>query len=403
MGFFQDFADNWNSIKEKNMGIVKPSEGIRDEFLTDIVKFYEDGTEPSKASQDMRYYLHQHEKRLAEKGVKISRRYLMDEKSLKHTTTKNRPPYSVDLSFVECDSSTQFTNTSTQKIMKKHKNSASIFYVNILNREDQMNAEYICPNCGHKNEAAALFCNHCGKAFTADENDADSGNVNDDERQGFNGSDRTAPFGFGGVFTAFDPLAGMKPEDEIADGVKVSEAAKYVGRTTQYFMMVFKKIRDGIGSRFNFSAAIFSEIYFLYRKMTVLGVIISVFMIATSVLSTAIMMSPDWIANYNNALQLMESGVSVNPFSKQLEFMYLPLALQGIRLVVRIICGACANRLYYNHCMKQIGKIKAEVNASEVNKTLEQKGGVNLPLAACFYAASVIIGYISSYISQTWI
>lgn len=167
MGFFQDFADNWNSIKEKNMGIVKPSEGIRDEFLTDIVKFYEDGTEPSKASQDMRYYLHQHEKRLAEKGVKISRRYLMDEKSLKHTTTKNRPPYSVDLSFVECDSSTQFTNTSTQKIMKKHKNSASIFYVNILNREDQMNAEYICPNCGHKAtlEVFSNGCPMCGTRF----------------------------------------------------------------------------------------------------------------------------------------------------------------------------------------------------------------------------------------------
>ncbi|MBO4928548.1 MAG: hypothetical protein J5379_09915 [Clostridiales bacterium] len=160
MGFFQDFKDNWNSIKEKNSGNLKASEGIRDTFIKDLERFYEDGTEPSQASQDMRYFLHQHEKRLAEKGVKIQRRYTFQKKGIKHTMTRNRPPYTVDRSFAECDSSTQYTNVSTQKRLKRHKKSASIFYANILNRTDIQDAEYICPNCGHK-ATLAIFSNGC--------------------------------------------------------------------------------------------------------------------------------------------------------------------------------------------------------------------------------------------------
>ncbi len=160
MGFFQDFKDNWNSIKEANSKTPKPSEGIRDTFIKDLERFYEDGTEPSQASQDMRYFLHQHEKRLAEKGVKIQRRYTFTQNGVKHSFTRNRPPYTVDRSFVECDSSTLYTNASTQKRLKRPKKSASIFYANILNRLDIQDAEYICPNCGHK-ATLEIFTNGC--------------------------------------------------------------------------------------------------------------------------------------------------------------------------------------------------------------------------------------------------
>ena len=35
------------------------------------------------------YFLHQHEKRLSEKGVKLQRRYEILEKGVKHTVTKS--------------------------------------------------------------------------------------------------------------------------------------------------------------------------------------------------------------------------------------------------------------------------------------------------------------------------
>jgi rubrerythrin len=165
---FRDrIAENIQNWREIANPVEKPSDKIRDDFVSEIARFYEDGTEPTRASQDMRYFLHQHEKRLAEKGVKIQRRYEVLEKGVKHTATKNRPPYTVDLSFVECESSTQYSNVSSQKILKKHKKSASIFYTNILNRPDIQNAAYTCPNCGHPAtlEIFANGCPMCGTRF----------------------------------------------------------------------------------------------------------------------------------------------------------------------------------------------------------------------------------------------
>ena len=159
-GFMERVTEKMKEIQDLANPKEKPSDGIRDEFISDLTRFYEDGTEPSRASADMRYYLHQHEKRLAEKGVKIQRRYTITKDGVKNTRSRVRNPYTVDLSFIECDSSTQYTNTSTQKILKKHKKSASIFYANILNRQDIQDAAYTCPNCGHV-ATLAIFSNGC--------------------------------------------------------------------------------------------------------------------------------------------------------------------------------------------------------------------------------------------------
>ncbi len=157
-GFLQNLSEKIEEIRDLNK--PKPQDALRDSFINEITRFYDDGTEPEHASADMRYYLHQHEKRLAEMGVKLQRRYTITPDGAKATRSKNRPPYTASLSFIECDSSTQITNASTQKIMKKHKRSASIFYTNILDRADAQNAAYECPNCGH-HATLAIFSNGC--------------------------------------------------------------------------------------------------------------------------------------------------------------------------------------------------------------------------------------------------
>ena len=157
-GFLQNLSEKIEEIRDLNK--PKPQDALRDSFISEITRFYDDGTEPEHASADMRYYLHQHEKRLADMGVKLQRRYTITPDGAKATRSKNRPPYTASLSFIECDSSTQITNASTQKIMKKHKRSASIFYTNILDRADAQNAAYECPNCGH-HATLAIFSNGC--------------------------------------------------------------------------------------------------------------------------------------------------------------------------------------------------------------------------------------------------
>jgi hypothetical protein len=150
---------------------------------------------------------------------------------------------------------------------------------------------------------------------------------------------------------------------------------------------------------------IFAEVYFLYRKMTALGIILSLVMISSTVASTAIMMSPDWMNQYNSVMTSMQSGVSISFFSEDFSFMYIPLALQALRLLIRILSGLFANKLYYSHCAKKISQIKSEnpgknYTSSDLSKTLEQKGGVNLPLAASFFVASMVISYLGNFLTQ---
>ncbi len=274
------------------------------------------------------------------------------------------------------------------------------------NRSEETGDYIVCPRCKFENEKTSFYCNNCG--FPLNEKDRGTQNTSQSDSGGqysnpYSGGFQGMPFGVGfgpGSANMFDPLAGMDGEEQIADNVKVSEAAKFIGKTTQYFLPVFKNIRDKRGFRFNFSAMIFAESYFLYRKITVLGVIVSLFLLATTVASAAVMMTPEWNADYQSLMEMIQSGVNVSVFSKEFAFMYLPLGIQGARLIVRVLCGIFANKLYYKHCEKQINRIKNDSTVTDLNKTLETKGGVNLPLAVSFYAAGFVVTQICNFISS---
>ena len=63
-----------------------------------------------------------------------------------------------------------------------------------------------------------------------------------------------------------------------------------------------------------------------------------------------------------------------------------------LRLVIQIVVGFNVNRWYFKHCVTQVKSIKA--NDETPNKTIENKGGVNLAPAisiGIIYAAVYII------------
>ncbi|MBP5491796.1 MAG: hypothetical protein J6Y08_03035 [Clostridiales bacterium] len=165
--FMDRVSEGFNNWMDLANHTPKPADHIRDEFMADLARFYEDGTEPARASFDMRYYLHQHEKRLAEKGVKIQRRYTPDPKGVKHSVSRQRPPYTSDLAFIDITSSSQYTSVASSKILQKHKKATSIFYANVLDRQDLKDAAYVCPNCGHQAtlEIFSNGCPMCGTRF----------------------------------------------------------------------------------------------------------------------------------------------------------------------------------------------------------------------------------------------
>ena len=167
-------------------------------------------------------------------------------------------------------------------------------------------------------------------------------------------------------------MAGLKSDEIIADNVTAGEMSKFVGKSTQYFLRIFNNIKKYNNSRFNFSAFIFSGMYFLYRKMILLGSIFSILLIGFVVAEAYIQMQPFYqtassaVFNAVNSGQYIGSLFNIPGVEQQdLLITFIPAFLELLRMVMMIVCGAIANRCYY----KQI--IQAVMSAKHLKKKAE--------------------------------
>lgn len=291
------------------------------------------------------------------------------------------------------------------------KHSDDFSYEELNNKENFENSDgefIICPKCKHENEKTMFYCDKCGYPLSErDRINFEKQNTQQNNQQnGTQFNQGTPPFGFGTpVMNAFDPLAGLKSDDEIADNVKVGEMAKFVGKSTQYFLTVFNRIKSKNGTRFNFSAFVFSGFYFLYRKMYGLGTLISLILIGLTVGETLIMMIPEYQDIYNAFYEMYSSSMFLSSVSmtsqftlQEFAFLLLPSFLFMMRIGIMLLCGFKANRVYYKHCTKKINAVKSKSNGTDINKELESNGGVNIAIAISFYVAYIIIMYIPYFL-----
>lgn len=291
----------------------------------------------------------------------------------------------------------------------RHAEDFSYEKFNVENRE-QATDKIVCPVCQTENDAGAFFCNRCGSPLNVNNQNNQSQGSAQNQNNPFNQQNQNQrgvpPYGFGAAgIPNFDPLAGMNGEDEIAEGIKVGEMAKYVGKNTNYFLLIFDRIKKFGRSRFNFCAFLFSGIYFLYRKMYVPGIIISLLIIAINVVSTYVRLTPEYNAAYNEVLSFIGTGGNANAFQAltaytKMSLIYVPEFLSILRYALMFFSGFLANRLYLKHCTKSIKKIKEE-NNENINEKLAQKGGVNLAIALSFGIAAIAITFICEYIQLT--
>ncbi len=260
-----------------------------------------------------------------------------------------------------------------------------------------------CKKCGSINKSTALFCSMCGTPFnentTADSNPYQNAGANNTH------SGQPFPVNQGPQVIMFDPLAGVNPSTDVGDGVTIGDVAKYVKTSTPYFVTVFNQIRMFAKSRFNFCAMFFGGGYLLYRKMYKIGSVITAIQAAMLILyyylNYYITSSPVYdkllkaLYEYDtNATALYMSELSAEQYS----MLMLYFAIAVVMLIMGIVIGACANRMYFNHCKKQIVKIKSEAKTQSECDTLYQKrGGVNMPLAISLWITYIILSYMPSF------
>ena len=265
----------------------------------------------------------------------------------------------------------------------------------------------ICPACKCENHKTMFYCNQCGFPLNAQNKNNQNNNDNT------NGNEQSyTPFGTPFDVNAqqfnmvFDPMAGLKNDDIIGENTTAGECAKFVGKNTPYFLRVFNNIKRFGTSKFNFSSFLFSGTYFLYRKMYLIGAIITAIVFALTITSTFISLTPEYAEIYSiiqeNSKNYSLTAMSINNFdvnspifegltSVDVMYYYLPPLLELLRYAVMFVCGFISNRLYYKHCIKKINKIKKSVDSSKLNKALEKSGGVNLAIAVCIEITFIVI------------
>ena len=263
----------------------------------------------------------------------------------------------------------------------------------------------LCKKCGQVNRKDAFFCNHCGAPMT----DEPQPNTADRQQNVYSQPGVNIPGGM--PVDMFDPLAGVPQDFDMGDGVTAGEVAKYVKQNPPYFVRVFHNIRSFSKSKFNFAAAIFTGGYLLYRKMYKIGAIVTAIQVAMLLFVTYIYNSAEYRGIFEHITTLYSSaGDYTQAAAGMMEYMatlttfqnfiiVLPAIYELLQVIAMITIGACANRLYFSHCKKNIVNIKAQCESSDQAETrLQTKGGVNTALAVSLMITYMLINYLPAFL-----
>lgn len=271
-----------------------------------------------------------------------------------------------------------------------------------VNRVDE---ETICGFCSASNPKDSKFCNSCGKPLNINPN------AYTQNPQGDNSQNPQQPFG---TTFVMDPLGAVKADEDLGEGVKAGEAAKFVKATTPYYIPQFKQIKERNRTRFSFVGFIFGGGWMLYRKMYKLGAVFTAFLALLTLGDLYISIYHESAVTsiaglYNEMLSNMAKGYGFNMYSalgdfftsltaEQLAVCIASTVISILMIALRVICGLFANRWYYKHTIKTVSKIKASTSdETELNEKLNTRGGVNVPLAISLIASYYILIYLPMF------
>ena len=253
----------------------------------------------------------------------------------------------------------------------------------------------LCKKCGTPNEEDNFFCEKCGAPLQEAKGTNNSPfSANQTNTQQYPGATQNVMF--------FDPLGGVKSDADFGDSVTAGECAKLTKQSTQYFSIVFNNIARFSKSRYNFCALLFSGGYLLYRKMYKIGafftalealMFVAQLYIGSYISSTTAFAKLFQSYNTGDFTALMHHYYELSPYNMTMITVYSALSI--LTLVISVIIGATANRMYFMHCKKQIIKIKANsTESTDIDKEYIKKGGVNVGLAVSLLASKIILSYV---------
>jgi len=266
-----------------------------------------------------------------------------------------------------------------------------------------------CPVCGTLNAHSSLFCNRCGSSLSgAPQQYSNSPTPQSTPIETSSVQQRTA---FGGAMPQFvlDPMGGVSPAEEIADGVTFGDVSKLVKQNTGYYMSIFKSIKQINKSRFNFGAFLFSGAWLLYRKQNKSGAIVTAlfFTLLISYYLVSIFVAMPIYYDYLSQIDVETTSailltseqtqkLSILFFQNPMDFFLfaLPTILLALAIILMIVVGAKANRMYMKHCIKTAKNIKLSSSGKNIEQIINEKGGVNTVVTIAYFICYLVVTYI---------
>ena len=291
----------------------------------------------------------------------------------------------------------------------KIKESAKQLSSNAINKKKQTKKEvseesqYPCHLCGEMNKPNANFCNRCGtRLIKPDKKPAVSSTEELSDMLGVEVK-QISP-----VQSALDPLAGIPASAQFEEDVTAADMACYIAVNTPYYMRAFDLIKRK-ANKFNWSAAVFSGIWFLYRKMYKVAAILIAVGVLFSFINTVLTF--DTVSKTANSLLQSFENYEDFSFTEQIEILedieknsetpkqWFAEAIQNtLELITAAITGIFAFYWYKKHTVRVLKKYKeSNIDLRYYRMGVLTLGGTSGGFAFLGVALILVLNFIISF------
>ncbi len=235
-----------------------------------------------------------------------------------------------------------------------------------------------CSRCGAQNPSTGLFCQVCGNSLHQKT-----------QSQNQNGGFSFTPPPINPIpFTT--PFGGLSPDEDI-DGVSAKELAIFVGDNSFYFLPKMKQLkREEKIMSWNWSAFFFNFYYFFYRKMYLLGTLVLILSIASSI--PAVLYAIGTLG-YTDLSLLPDNLIRMGNIANICSMLFWG---------VRVLCGLFSNYIYTRTAFKRIDKVRDKLNTSDSTNSeyvneLARVGRTSHKAVLIICLVQVLVSYIIAF------
>ena len=234
----------------------------------------------------------------------------------------------------------------------------------------------VCANCGNKLRQGQAYCDACGTPTAARSSPTPV----------------YRPVGTAGMGSqtsfAQGDLLDVDPCEEVSEGVTLGDLSMYVGSSTMYYVPRFSLMHKfGMRIGLNFGAMFFPELYFAYRKMPLIALMLFALRMLVDIPSVLLLIStPEYAALFTEGFaqfpQLIEiiERIAAMGLDKSSSFMTLCTVTSGIDTAICIAMGFYANYMYYRYSIRAVTTLNKTGNSAFI----PMAGGTSVSLVIIF-------------------